>query len=86
MRIPDDNPMAEELRAKGKKFWREHRLVMAAALGRSLEPHEHVHHINGDKLDNRLENLQLRNGHHGNGIRLQCRSCGSHDIEAVPLS
>lgn len=38
---------------------REHRLVAERALGRLLEPDEHVHHINGDKTDNRLENLQV---------------------------
>lgn len=53
LRMPE-HPMAQR---SGKL--REHRLIAARTHGRLLASSEIVHHINGDQLDNRLENLQV---------------------------
>lgn len=48
----------------------EHRYVMQEKLKRKLHTEETVHHVNGDRFDNRIENLELFSSRHGPGQRV----------------
>ena len=87
--ISEDDPlycMAQKKNGPGThRYALEHRIVMARHLGRPLTRAETVHHIDDDKANNSIDNLQLRRGKHGKGAAFVCADCGSNNITSVPL-
>lgn len=63
----------------------EHRHVMAEHIGRPLHEWETIHHKDGDRGNNSLDNLQLRINNHGKGVALQCGQCGSTHLEPLEI-
>lgn len=82
--IATDDPLFSMARSRGKVM--EHRYIMAKYLNRPLKEWETVHHIDGDKTNNAIENLQLRIGQHGKGEAYCCADCGSKRIAPIELA
>lgn len=76
--VDPNDPMASMRTHQG--YVLEHRLVVARMIGRPLHPTETVHHIDGDRTNNKPENLQLRQGRHGKGAVMCCLNCGSNNV------
>jgi hypothetical protein len=74
--VSPDDPLFAMAEKSGYAL--EHRLIVARALGRPLARWERVHHRNGIRDDNRVENLELWKHAHPSGIRqadYHCPGC-----------
>lgn len=83
-RLREKNPMWKGGRFKNKQgyihilidgiYRLEHRYFVQKLLGRDLEDYEHIHHLNGIKDDNRMENLKvvINKEHYG---EIKCPKC-----------
>jgi hypothetical protein len=63
-----------------KKYVQEHRHVYETHYGIKLKPHQNIHHINGDRKDNRIENLELWDTSQPSGQRIEDKILYYHSL------
>jgi hypothetical protein len=68
----------------GGRKWLQHRYVMTQHLGRELRSDEHVHHRDGNKTNNSIDNLELlgESAHHSSHMtpeRAKAMSLKGHE-------
>lgn len=83
VKLDKDDPYIEMSRLNG--YVMKHRYIMAQHLGRALKKKEQVHHIDGDRSNNDISNLQLRSTYHGPGQTYKCNCCGSLDVSPIEI-
>jgi hypothetical protein len=78
VKVPLGTPGVKYNQTTRSRWMYQHRYVMQVKIGRPLTEFENVHHINGIRDDNRLENLELWNQSQPSGVRAgqyHCPGC-----------
>ncbi len=73
----------EDPRANMGRYLLEHKIVMERYLGRELLKNESVHHKNGNRTDNRIENLELWSKSQPAGQRIEDKLAYAYEIIAL---
>lgn len=83
IKVEADTPGSKKV---GRSGWMlHHRFVMQQMLGRPLLNTERVHHKNGNRGDNRPENLELWKGAHPQGVRAKDYHCAGCRCGIAPV-